>query len=696
MDSDIPLEAVDFLHESSDADSTNRSEEMEDLRFSYGDQWAQQMQNQRQLEQRPWFVVNETETYIRQICNQIRQQRPRMKAQGMNNSVQAKMAEIVTGVTRHIEQASDADTAYDTASEYAVRIGRGYIRLTADYVSEESFDQDILIRPVFNPFTVYGDPNGMCPDGSDWDRCLITDLIPRARFEKLYPDADAIQFNARATGDGTSDWITKNDIRIAEFYKIRQTKKKLVHLSDGNTFWDDEMPDQSLLDKVGVKIKGDRESWKKEVCWYKVTGVDVLEERLLPGRFIPVVPVYGAHMIVDGRTHRFGVVRAAKDPQRLLNFMRTAVVENVTMQPKAKHLIAEGQDEGFEDEWNQANVKALTRLHYKTHGDDGSELPPPIPIAPPPIPDGLMAASEAAHMDLQRVLGMFDPAMTAPGNTSGKALNSMQQQSDMSNFHFYDNLTRSMKHVGRIILSWLPVYYGKKRVLRIIGEDGKPDVVTLNDDAIIGKIENDMTVGEYDIVMETGPGYNSKREQAFQMLSQLAEAYPPLMQIGGDLIVRYSDAPGADILADRLAASNPLAQIDDKSDIPPKAQLMIKQLQQQNTAMTQQLQQAGMLIKTRGDIEAHKEAGETHRTIIKEQAETERRQMENASYLEDVHVKAQATLGAKEIDGVIALLTKFKDQQEGERNRSHERDLAVFERVANREEAQVQNTNGAQ
>ena len=582
---------------------------------------------------------------------------------------------------------SDADTAYDNAGESAARIGVGYWRVSADYCSDESFDQEIKIEPLFNRFSVYFDPLSVLPDGSDAERALITDLVQKEDYQRMYPDADMTQFNARATGDSTSEWITKDTIRLAEFYKIEREKRKLVHLSDGSAWWDDEMPKADILAAVGVKVKGDRQSWRKKVCWYKVNAVEVLDERVLPGRYIPIIPVYGAQAIVDGRIRRFGIVRAAKDPQRLLNFMKTAVVETVALAPKAKHLVAYGSDTGFENEWDSANIASLTRLHYNSKGDDGEDLPPPIPIPPPPVPDGFLTVAENAHNDLQRVLGMFDPAMNAPGNQSGKALNSMQQQSDMSNYHLYDNLTRSIKHTGRIVLDWIPTYYGKRRVMRIIGDDGKPDMVTINDDQAVGKIENDLTVGEYDVVMETGPGYNSKREQASEMLSQLAKAYPPMMQIAGDLIMRYTDIPGADIIADRMAASNPLAQIDEKSDIPPQAQMMIKQLQAQLQQSQQQLQQAGMLIKERGDLAAHKEAGETHRTELKERAETERTRMKVAAELQkemiedrtwqhDINMKAHSAQSVEEIKGVVQLLLHHLSAKEAEK-------------AADREEAEI-------
>lgn len=669
----IPDEAVEYLRRSNDYDSMNRQEGMDDLRFSYGEQWSAQMQNDRHLESRPWFVINETDSYIRQICNQMRQQRPRIKAHGVNSQSDVKIAEIITGVTRHIEEQSDADHAYDIAGEFAVRMGWGYWRVGADYAHDDSFDQDIQIQPIWNPFTVSFDPHSHAPDGSDQTQCLISDRIQKKDFRILYPNADEANFSVRAVGDRSGEWLDKETIRIAEYYKINKKQERLYHLSDGKAWWADEMPDKGLLEQAGVQVIGDRLSWRKEVCWYKLTAHEVLDQRILPGRYIPVVPVYGANLTIDGRVRRFGVTRMAKDPQRMLNYWQTSVTELVALAAKAKWIMPADAVTGFERTWERANNVAFPYLLFNHKDDAGGEIPRPERQAPEPPPEGAMAAAAAAHENLQRVLGMFDPAMRTGGNMSGKALNAEQQQSDMSNYHFYDNLTRSIKHTGRIILDWLPTYYGSERVTRIIGDDGKSELVTLNKQAI-DKIENDITVGEYDVVMETGPGYNSKRQEAVALMTPILSADPHLMQVAGDLFIRNMDFPGADVIADRLATMNPLAQIDDKSDVPPRAQMMIKQLQGQLRGAQQQLQQAGLLIKSRSDVEMAKEAAETHRLTIRESGEDRRAKMradteiqresvEDAGWLRETMVKAHSAANVEEIKGIVQILLKHLDGQ---------------------------------
>jgi hypothetical protein len=306
----------------------------------------------------------------------------------------------------------------------------------------------------------------------------------------------------------------------------------------------------------------------------------------------------------------------------MYNFWKTALTESVALAPKAKWLLAEGQDEGHENEWAMANIKAMPVLRYKQKDIEGVPAPVPTRIQPEAPPAGIIAAADGINADMQAVLGIFDPNQMATGNISGKALNGQQQQIDLTNFHYYDNLTRSIKHTAKIILDLVPKIYDQARVMRIIGDDGKPDLVDINkrqsDEQGVMTILNDVTVGEYDVVMDTGPGYNSKRIEAVNSMMPMLSADPNLMNVAGDLIFRNMDFPGADVIADRLAASNPLAQIDDKSPVPPQVQMQLAQSKKTIEELQQQLQGMQLMLKNRADVEQMKQEAETKRTLIKE------------------------------------------------------------------------------
>ena len=616
-------EAKDFLKLCNDADTMNRQEALEDLKFVNGDQWPVELQNSRNLESRPILTINKLDGYCRQVTNQQRQQRPRIKVHGTNSQAQEKTAEVIEGMTRHIEVNSNADNAYDTAFDHAVRMGWGFWRVTTNYVSEDSFDQEIYIDTIDNPFTVYFDPNSERVDGSDAERCLITTMMSKEKFRKLYPKCDdGTSFTQRGTGDAQSEWITKEDIRIAEYFYVQRESATLYQLSDGTSKFAEGSDFFKRLEMAGLEIVDKRPSYKRTVKWKKLTAIEVIEEREWPGTYIPVVPVYGRHVVIGDKKKKFGMVRHAKDAQRMYNFWQTTITESVALAPKAKWIMAEGQDEGHENEWAGANVKSYPLLRYKQTDIDGQPAPPPQRLQPEPPPTGVMAAAQSINQDISTLMGIYDPSQQLPGNMSGKALNGQQQQVDLTNFDFYDNLTKSIQHTGKIILDLIPHVYDSQRVMRIIGPDGKPDLVGINqpqqDAQGVYTVMHDMSVGKYDVVMDTGPGYNSKRQEAVESMVDMLKVDPALMQQAGDLIFRNMDFPGADIIADRLAAANPLAQIDEKSPIPPQVQMQLKNAQAQMQKMQQEMQQMQLAMKQRSDIEQVKQDAETKRTLIKE------------------------------------------------------------------------------
>jgi hypothetical protein len=649
-------EAIKFLRLVGEADSQNRAEALGDLKFAAGDQWPVEIQNSRNLESRPCLTINKIDAYVRQVTNQQRQQRPRIKVHPVNNEGDLKIAQVIEGITRHVEVNSSADTAYDTAFEYAVKMGWGYWRVTTNYVSEETFDQEIYIEPVDDPFSVYFDPNSISPDGADAERCLITSVMSKASFRQAYPGADdGANFSARATGDSDAEWVTKEDIRLAEYWHVEREKATLVLLSDGTKVFEDELPSAELLDASQITIMDKRPSYRRKVKWCKLTAMEVLEEREWPGKYIPIIPCYGAQVIVEGKRKKYGLVRFAKDPQRMYNFWRTAMTESIALAPKPKWLLAEGQDEGHESEWAMANIKSTPVLRYKQKDIEGVPAPVPTRIQPEPPPEGIMVAAGAIADDLKTVLGIFDPAQALPGNISGKALQGQQMQVDLSNFHFYDNMTRSIKHTGKIILDLIPKIYDTQRVLRIIGVDGKPDLVTINEVEATGKVLNDVTVGLYDVVMDTGPGYNSKRQQAVDTMLPLM-ADPNVFQAAGDLLFRNMDFPGADVIADRLAAMNPLAQINPDEDVPPQIQMQLLQAQKAVADMEQKMIAMQLEVNNRGQVAQIKEEGSNRRKLMDVISRAYNTDTINEAKINQAAVKAVTDQNKIELDAMVRLV----------------------------------------
>jgi hypothetical protein len=647
----IVLDAKEFIQLVDSAESDNRNQALSALRFAAGDQWPANIKTARDMESRPCLTINKTDSFVRQVCNNMRQQRPRIVPHPVGDGADVDTAEVIKGLIKHIEAQSGADIAYDTASDFQVRMGWGYWRVNHKYISEDSFDQDIYIEQIDNPFQVYFDPFSVMPDGSDAESCAISKMMRRKDFKKKWPKADPIDFRQVSAGDVTAEWANEKEIRIVEYWRIEKEEDTLVMLSNGWKGFKSEM-DKNAAKYMGLTIEQQRPTVRRKVMVYRITAKEVLEKKEWAGKYIPIVPVYGMKLNVDGKVDRYGMVKNLIDPAQMYNFWRTSEAELVALAPKAPWVMAEGQDEGHETEWDSANTKTYSRLVYKpVTTEDGSPLPAPQRQQPQQIPAANVTAANNAAEDMKAVAGIYDPSMgDREGDPSGVALGRHQQQSEISNFHFYDNQCRSLRWTGILILDLIPKIYDTQRVLRCIGEDGEAEGITINEKVrdelgAITKVLNDVTVGRYDVVMDTGPGYNTRRmETAENMMALLNTPLgEKIATVADDVVVRHFDWTGSRDLADRLAAANPLAQAESIPDMPPEAQAIIKQLQAQVQQMQQQMQQMQLEEKYKINAIKLKEHAADGRHLVTEQNENERlqyrEQQENERHIQTLATK---------------------------------------------------------
>ena len=568
-----------------------------------------------------------------------------------------EVAEVEQGMIRYIEYNSNADSAYDTAVSHATIGGRGFFRLITEYCDEESFDQEIKFKRVQNPFTVYFDPFSVEPDGSDARFAFISDIMTRAEFKAQYPKAEANTAAALTTGAGDQAlvWISEETVRVAEYYRVKTTPAILCRLEDGTSVWKDQVPEGAIVVK-------ERQSEKRVVQWFKITAADVLETTELVCSYIPVFPVYGDEQLVNGRIRRNGMVRFARDPQRMYNFWMTSATEEVSLRPKAPFIGAVGQFDTSKKDWKAANQRSFSFLEYDPITVDGVMAPAPQRQQMADVPTGVLAMAMHASDNIKATTGIFDASLGAQGNeTSGRAINARQREGDTANFHFADNLARTIKHAGRCIVQMIPRIYDTQRVVRILGEDDKMDMVEVNapnveqkatKEGAIYAVLNDLTVGRYDVTVSTGPSFTSKRAEAAEGMMQLAQANPQVWMAGADILVRNLDWPGADELSERFKKMLP-PELQDKEEgegqqgaMPPQVQQVLQQAAQE----IEQLQ--GALQEAKSGMDAKRLDAETKLQIAHSQQETQR-------YIAEINADAKKDVA--ELAGAIQLMAKKLD-----------------------------------
>jgi hypothetical protein len=631
-EADIWEEARDRLQICMDAESVSRQEGKQAAEFRLGRQWDDAPATTISDDE-PELTINLTDALVRRVENNIKQQRPRGKCHPVGEGADVEVADVINGIGRHIETRSDASVAYDNAASSALDMGWGYFRLIAEFVDRRSFDKDLRILPILNTFTVYMDPAAIMPSGSDQNWCLISMKMPRQEYRRRYPKAENASWTDLSRDQLTLEWEDKENIRLAEYFRIRERSEKLyqLRLADGEEVmkFASELPKNpetnraysmddlaAFFQQSGIQIIDERESSRLAVEWFRLNGRKVVEREQLPGTYIPVFRVIGNMKNVDGKIIRRGMVHSLMDPARMVNYGEVAKIKRLGLSPKAPWVGAEGQFDGH-PEWDDANQRPYSKLVYKPTIIETASgpvmLPPPQRQQPAQVEAGFSEFVQQMRTNLLSVAGMpNEPGADKQGEVvSGAALKRRQFLSDQSHFQYYDNLTLSIAQCWRVILEWIPFYYPKQKMQRIIGEDSTPQLIEINapqiENGAIVKVKNDLTVGRYDVVMDTGPGYETKREEGAENLIDLMKI-PVLAQLvaklGADLVFRSIDHPYMQELADRVNASNPEGLKKIMESLSGRAKSIVQALFNENQSLQQQVKSLSEDLKS-GITKAH-------------------------------------------------------------------------------------------
>jgi hypothetical protein len=592
-----------------EAELENRAAALDDIRFSrLDDQWPETIVKQRAIEQRPCLTINKLPAFIRQVVNDARQNKPSIKVHPVDSGADPKTAEIINGLIRNIEYTSNADVAYDTAIEASVAGGFGYWRVGMDYAYDDTFDMDLSIERVANQFAVYGDPDSMCADSSDWNVAFIVEPMRKADFEAKYGGKTNVDGHGVETdfeSDAWSEagtWLDDETVMVAEWWRREEVEREIVKCSNGQIYDKEEFeasPDLQAMIQVGMlKITGTRKTKSHKVTQVIMSGADILEENEWPGRYIPIIPVYGDEIIVEGKRYLRSLIHSAKDAQRMFNYWRTTSTELVALAPRVPWIGRVGTFKSDADRWATANTTSHSYLEF-----DG-EAPQRQPLDVGPAAGALQEALNASD-DMKAIIGIYDASLGARSNeTSGKAIMARQREGDVATFHFIDNLSRAIRHTGRILIDLIPKVYNEERVIRVLGEDGSPKSVTVNSGQpapVIGKdgqpeaddegnaimALHDLTAGKYDLTVTSGPSFTTRREEAAMQMTEFVRAFPAAAPVIGDILAMNLDWPGADEIAERLKSINPALQ---NKGLPPEIQQMIQQGQQAIQELTQKVQ----------------------------------------------------------------------------------------------------------
>lgn len=581
----IVKEAQDRFQRCQEVEDEFRRRFVEDVKFANGDpdngwQWPDQIRTSRDGDNRPCLTINKTRQHNLQIINDAKKNKPSIKTLPVDGAADVGVAKIYDGIIRHIEYNSHAETVYDTATESAVEGGIGYWRVITDYAHDGSFEQEIFLRRVKDALTVYLDPDIESADGADAKFGFIFEDITKTEFEAQYPGEEAKDVNFPLDRTGNA-WLDKDKIRIAEYFYKRAKKETLVNHPVYGPMLLSDVPDakqaQALMADPDVMK---REVMAPEITWCKIAGNKVIDTKPWPGRYIPIVRVVGEERFIEGKIERKGHTRNLKDAQRMYNYMSSANVEFIALQTKTPFIAPAEAIEGYESEWSRANLDNLPYLPYNSMDENGNKIDRPQREQPPVGAAAYLTGMQTAQQELMMASGQYQEQFGQQSNAqAGVAIQARQRQGDTATYHYIDNVARAIRYTGRILIDLIPKIYDTRRVLRILGEDGTETFATIDPEqkmpvampngqpAPDEKEREGMDVqliynpgiGRYDVTVEVGPNFETRRQEAFNALTQVMSQDKDLMKVAGDLMFKAADFPMASDVAERLRRTIPRA-----------------------------------------------------------------------------------------------------------------------------------------
>jgi len=601
-----------------DWEATARQNFIDDVKFGNGDarnlwQWPDDVQKARTLpgSQKPMLTVNKTRQHCLQIINDARQNKVGIQIRPVGGEATEKAAELYEALIRGIEYRSNATLAYEAAMYNAVFGGIGYARVHVDYADEDSFDQDIFIKRVADPLTIYLDPDIQEYDGSDARFGFVFEDLPRKEAEAKYRRYK--QAFSDTPVDGSDGWSGKEKVRVCEYFWRVETADTLIALPDGQTVRKSDLPPgaydalKAEAEMAGVELR-ERAIVNQAVEWCKVIGNTIVERRPWLGKYIPIARLVGEETIIQGKMDRKGHVRALLDPQKMYNYNSSGSVEFVALQTKSPWLSSARAVEGYEQQWTEANVKNASVLIWNDVDEAGNPVAPPQRLAPPPAASGHIEGMQVAQQELMLASGQYQAIMGAPSNeTSGRAINARQRQGDNATYHFIDHQAVMIRFLGRIVLDLIPKVYDTARVLQAMGRDDKrfkvqvdpeaPEPATMQADPADEDFDAETVaavlnpaIGKYDVISDVGPSYATQRQEAFNAFSQILQQQNGAWQIVGDLWAESADFPGSEKLAERLRKMLPPAVKGGPSPAEQELQQQLQAISQTANAAVQQLQ----------------------------------------------------------------------------------------------------------
>lgn len=596
-----------------------RTEATNDLYFSRVSQWDDWLSDYTTLQYRGQFDV--VRPVVRKLVAEMRRNpidvlfRPK-------DGADPNSADVLMGMYRTDMRHNTAKISVNIAVREQIEAGVGAWRLITEYEDQDPTSNNQVIRrvPIHEACThVVWDSNSKQMDKSDAMHCTVINAMSRdgwkAFSEKNGFDEDEIPSFQNPDMNWLFPWLTSDVVYVGEYYEVEEKKETVFIYQDPLTgepvsYFQRDIKDviDELADKGMIKV-AEKKVKRRRVYKSIITCTTILKDREpIAGEHIPIVPVYGEWSFAGDKEVYEGVVRLTKDGQRLRNMIMSFNADIVARTPKKKPIFWPEQIEGYEYMYGGNDDYPYYLLNRTDENNGDLPVQPISYMENPEVPQANAYMLEAATNSVSQVATMGVDAEAANGQVAFDTVNQLNMRADLETYVFQDNLATAMRRDGEIYQSMVNDIYDVPRQVMMTLEDGTEKQVQLLTQAVDYQTGTVVTLndirGRYECYTDTGPSFQSMKEQNRAEIQELLAKVPPGTPEWQMLLLQYFtllDGKGVEMM--REYASKQLVMMGLKKPETPEEMQMVEQAQQQpKEPSPEQTQAQGVLLQGQAEL----------------------------------------------------------------------------------------------
>lgn len=490
---------------------------------------------------RPALTINKIISTVSNVLGEQIFNRTDIAFKPRNEGATSEVADALTKVFMQISDNNQLNWVRSDVFADGVVGSRGFFDVRLDFT--DSLRGEIRIEQL-NPKNVLIDADADEYDPDEWGDVIITKWMSPDQIEVLYSKADADLLRGRQdsyfpygydsidrnrdrfghprtmytynTGPDSGTNNTRN-IRVIE----RQWRKldRMLHFVDIETGdmrvvppdWDQLRVQQHLSQNPNLSLT---KKLVQRIRWTVIADNVVLHDDWSPYKHFTVVPYFPYFR--RGRT--VGLVENLIGPQELLNKVSSQEL----------HVVNTTANSGWKIKRNALQNMSTAELEQRGAQTglvlELDEIDNAEKIQPNQTPSGLDRISYKAEEHIKTISGVSDYMQGfAREDVAAKSVQTNKMSGQANLAKVMDNMNRTDFILARNVLDMVQEYYTEQRLLYITTDrlTNQTEQLVVNQPTPEGAIVNDLTLGEYAVVVTNQPERDTFEETQFDQALRL-------------------------------------------------------------------------------------------------------------------------------------------------------------------------------